>query len=76
MDIILNGVKANRDTIISFAKNPKKEGSLAHGRYGKYSRCKTVGSYLDKCAKDDSMKKYAKADLRWDHEKGYLTIVK
>lgn len=70
MSVVINGVKADIATAIEFAANPKRVGKKAHARYEEYMTCTTLGEYLQ-----TADPKYAKADLRYDHEHGYLTFV-
>ena len=74
MSHLINNVKVEDDYTLEYAANPKRNGCKAWTRYETYSQYETVGEYLKKCALDDSMKKYARADLRYDHEHGHLKI--
>ena len=47
--------------------NPKREGSKAHARFGKYMSAKTVGEYIELGG--------TKGDLKYDSEKDFITIV-
>jgi hypothetical protein len=47
-------------------RNPKREGSKAHGRFERYMGAKTVAEYLEKGG--------LKADLKYDTEKGFLEV--
>lgn len=73
MSYVINTFKVEDDTRIEYAPNPKRNGSKAHARYEIYSQATTVREYLD-LMQDDEVRKYAKADLRYDEEKGYLKI--
>lgn len=46
--------------------NPKREGSKAHARFDKYMKAKTVKEYFELSG--------TKADLKYDVEKGFITI--
>ena len=70
MKIVVNGVVMTNETVINFIANPKRAGSAACERYEAYQACETVGEYFE-----TAEKRHAKADLRWDHDKGFLTVV-
>jgi len=54
-------------TLIKYAKNPKTKGSKSFSRYAKYEKSKTIG---------ESIKNGTKvADLLWELQRGYLTIL-
>lgn len=76
MEMILNGEKVNSSTTLTYVANPKKTGSLAYARYEKYSKFNTIEEYITKCAKSAILKSYARADLRWDHDKGFIELNK
>jgi len=67
MSVVINGVKAELATAIRFVANPKRTGKKAWTRYEEYSECNTLAEYFD-----IADTKYAKADLRYDHEHGFL----
>lgn len=69
MTIQINGTNVETTTTIEFKPNPKRPGFKAHSRYETYSKAETIGDYLEMADK-----KYAKADLRYDEENGYLAI--
>lgn len=66
-EIFVNGVKCTPTTHLSYVANPKRKGCMAHGRYEKYSKARTVGGYFKKNAT-----KYMMADLRHDHAHGFV----
>lgn len=47
-------------------ENPKRKGSQAYNRFGKYMKAKTVGEYLKLGG--------TRADLRYDENKGFIQI--
>eukprot|EP00439_Symbiodinium_sp_Y106_P063578 s856_g9.t2 len=54
-------------TLIKYAPNPKTKGSKSFSRYAKYEKSKTIG---------ESIKNGTKvADLLWELQRGYLTIL-
>lgn len=71
MKMLVNGVLVTEKSAIKFIANPKRVGSLAYDRYDSYQECETIGQYFEVCG--DS--KYAKADLRWDHDRAFMTIL-
>ncbi len=62
----INGINVGNDCHIECAPNPKRPGSKAHERYEAYAGSATVKEYLDNGG--------VKADLRYDHAKGFLTV--
>ena len=68
MKIVVNGVKLSDESRLAYVANPKQEGSKAHARYEAYQGCTTVGEYF--AANSDV--RVAKADLRWDHARGFV----
>jgi len=70
MSLVINGIKVEDDTKLVYKSNPKRKGFMAYDRYEVYSFAQTLAEYLDM-----SESKYAKADLRFDNEKGYLEFV-
>ena len=70
MSVVINGVKAELATAISFIANPKRSGKKAWTRYESYGSTTTIGEYLEM-----TDPKYAMADLRYDHDHGFLTFV-
>ena len=68
------GTKVNDDTAIEFKSNPKRVGKLAWTRYEEYQKSTTIGEYME-ITKEDWMIKYRLADLRYDLEHKFLTIV-
>lgn len=69
MSIQVNGFNIEDDSVIEFKPNPKRPGFKAHSRYEEYQKSTSLADYL---AIAD--KKYSKADLRFDEEKGFLKI--
>lgn len=63
----INGLNVGDECHIECAPNPKRPGSKAHSRYEAYAKSSTVKEYLDNGG--------LKADLRYDHNKGYLTVL-
>lgn len=64
----LNGKYIFEDTKIEFVnKNPKRPSGKSHARFEKYMTAKTVSEALTLGA--------TKADLKYDSEKKYLTII-
>jgi len=53
-------------TRVKYAPNPKTIGSKSHARYAKYENAKTVADALQHCKP---------ADLLWEYERGYLTVL-
>ena len=70
MEIIVKNVKADTDTPIEFKSNPKREGCNAWHRYGVYQSAETIGEYFELAPE----KKFARADLNFDFERGHLKI--
>ena len=62
----INGHNVSNECRISMAPNPKRVGSKAHERYSDYESATTIGEYLEAGG--------LKADLRFDHNKGYLEL--
>ncbi len=69
MTIQINGTNVETTHTLTYKANPKRPGFKAHARYEAYSKAETVGEYLELADK-----KYAKADLRYDEENGYIEI--
>lgn len=67
MELLVNDVKVDENTPIEFGPNPKRSSGKAWARYEVYQTATTVGEYFELAER-----KYAKADLRYDHEKGFL----
>jgi predicted transcriptional regulator len=53
-------------TKVKYAPNPKTPGSKSFDRYKKYEKSKTIGEALKHCKP---------ADLLWEYERNYLTIL-
>lgn len=70
MELLINDVKVDAATEIEYRANPKVPNKKAWSRYEMYQTAKTIGEYLEM-----TERKYAKADLKYDHAKGFLTIV-
>jgi len=70
MEMLINDVKVDENTEILYVKNPKRTNGKAWFRYEMYQDANTIGEYLE-----TAEKKYAKADLKYDHAKGFLTII-
>lgn len=66
----LNGVEINELTEISYSANKKRPSGKAYARYELYSKATTIGEYYE-----IADPKYATADLKYDHEHGFLTLV-
>ena len=73
MTIVINGMKITEATTFQYKSNPKRAGSKAYGRYGIYEVATNLAEY-NKLCEDGDFKNYAKADLRYDTEKGHLTL--
>ena len=71
VELVINGVKVTDQTKIKYVTNPKRPNSRAWERYEKYQTAKTIAEYLKL---NDG--KFAKADLRHDLGKEFLTILK
>lgn len=71
MSILINGVKLEKDMVMSYVDNPKRSGFKAHARYELYKNAASIEEYMEICEGDI---KYAKPDLRYDEEHGYLLI--
>ncbi len=71
MSILINGVKVEKDMVLSYVNNPKRAGFKAHARYELYKSAESIEEYMEIC--EDNIK-YAKPDLRYDEEHGYLLI--
>jgi len=69
MKITVNGVAMTDETVICYIANPKRAGSAAAERYEAYQSVQTIGEYFEVAEK-----RHAKADLRWDHDKGFLKV--
>lgn len=69
VELVINGVKMTDQTKIKYRSNPKRVNSQAWARYEQYQSAETVGQYLKL---NDN--KFAKADLRHDLSKEFLTI--
>lgn len=68
-EMVINDRKVDANTKISYAANPKRKGSRAWERYEQYQTATTIGEYLEL-----NQTKAAKADLRHDLMKGFLSI--
>lgn len=69
MSHVINGTKLEEGYTIEYVTNPKRPGFKAHARYELYCGATTLEEYLE-----TADKKFAKADLRYDEEHGYLKI--
>ncbi len=69
MSIQINGFNIEDESKIEFKSNPKRPGFKAFERYEEYQKSTTLTEYLAVAEK-----KYSKADLRFDEEKGFLKI--
>lgn len=72
--IIINDVQVDSSAQIEFKQNPKRSGSKAHSRYDRYQVATTLDEFFEIVNAADDCKKYARADLRYDHEHGFLII--
>jgi len=63
----INGEMFYEDTKIKFVENPKRENSKARKRYEMYEKARTFKEYMDL-----NVTKYALADFRNDHSKGFV----
>lgn len=71
IELVINGTKVTDGTKIKYVPNPKRPNSRAWERYEAYQSAKTIAEYLKL---NDG--KFAKADLRHDLSKEFLTILK
>ena len=69
MKMLINDTKVESSTPIRYISNPKRFGKKAWTRYEEYQSATTVGEYIEM-----TDPKYANADLRYDHMKGFLII--
>lgn len=69
MKMLVNGVIVTGETPVAYTDNPKRVGSAAYDRYEAYQTAQTVGEYFELAES-----KHAKADLRWDHDKGFVEL--
>ena len=67
--MLINDTKVESATTISYVSNPKRFGKKAWARYEEYQVATTIGEYMEMAES-----KYATADLRYDHMKGFLVI--
>ena len=72
--IVINGTKIDDSTSFAYKSNPKRSGSKAHARYEAYQAATNLAEYTTIC-EDNEISKYAKADLRYDTEKGHLSLL-
>ena len=70
VELVINDKKVTDLTKIKFRENPKRKNSAAWSRYEKYQTAQTIGEYLK-----INEAKFAKADLRHDLSKEFLTII-
>lgn len=70
MKILVNGELVTDSTVIEYVDNPKRVGCNAYERYELYQGVTTIGEYFG-----IAEAKHAKADLRWDHDKGFMKLV-
>ena len=70
MSVVINGVKAEMSTTIEYVNNPKRVGKMAWSRYETYGEATTMAEYFEL-----NEKKYAMADLRYDLDHEFLTII-
>jgi len=70
MEMLINTYKVNDTTTLEYASNPKRPTGKAWARYETYSQATTLEEYFELAEK-----KYARADLRYDTEKGLLTLI-
>lgn len=74
MKKMINDKNVTSDHTLTYVDNPKKSGFKSYDRYQEYQRATTIDEYfeiLDECEID---KKYGMPDLRYDMEKGFLTV--
>ena len=71
VEILVGSTKVTADTKVSYVANPKRKNSAAWERYEKYQTAATIGEYMSL-----NPSKHARADLRHDLSKGFLTIDK
>ena len=54
--------------------NPKKAGTASHERFALYHTTDTVAEYIAAVVASGATRAKARADLRWDQARGYITI--
>ena len=54
--------------------NPKKAGTTSHERFDLYYTTDTVAEYIAAVVASGATRAKARADLRWDQARGYITI--
>ena len=74
MSIIINSVKVDDTMTIEFVSNPKRPGFKAHARYELYGVATTIAEFFEIVNENELLKKYGRADLRYDEEHGHLKI--
>jgi len=74
MEIIINGIKIDDNTRFEYNQNPKRPNSNAHRRYNLYHVATSLVDYERLTKEDPSMKKYSRADLRYDVEHHHLKL--
>jgi hypothetical protein len=67
---------ADRSAVIATVRdNPKRIGSKAWLRYGRYHYAgQTIGQYIAAYVEDGLTAKIAREDLRWDLAHGFITL--
>ena len=54
--------------------NPKKPGTASHERFALYYTAETVADYIAAVVASGATRAKARADLRWDETRGFVTI--
>ena len=54
--------------------NPKKPGTASHERFALYYTAETVADYIAAVVASGATRAKARADLRWDQERGFITV--
>jgi hypothetical protein len=54
--------------------NPKKPGTASYDRFALYYTAETVADYIAAVVASGATRAKARADLRWDQERGFITI--
>ena len=74
MEIIINGIKIDDNTVFEYNLNPKRPNSNAHRRYNLYHVATSLVDYERLTKEDPLMKKYSRADLRYDVDHHHLKL--
>lgn len=61
-----------RVVTVKAEKNPKRENSASHIRFGKYRNGMTADAYV--AAQPEDQRRNARADLAWDAKHGFISL--